>query len=55
MRVTLYILNCNYEQYLSEAIESALAQDYQDIELVIIDDGSKDNSQNVINHYVQQY
>jgi glycosyltransferase involved in cell wall biosynthesis len=32
------------ERFLSEAIESVLAQDYRDYELILVDDGSKDAS-----------
>lgn len=38
----------NGEKFLSEAIESVLAQTFSDFELIIINDGSKDNSLNII-------
>lgn len=34
----------NHESYVQECIESVLSQDYENIELIIIDDGSTDNS-----------
>ncbi|MCI1888897.1 MAG: glycosyltransferase [Bifidobacterium crudilactis] len=34
----------NVEQYLEECIESVITQDYEDIELLLIDDGSTDGS-----------
>lgn len=49
--VSVLIVNYNYERYLPEAIESALAQTYQKLEIVICDDGSKDNSRDVISRY----
>lgn len=49
--VTILIDNYNYEQYLSLAIDSALGQTYQPIEVVVVDDGSKDNSRAVIESY----
>lgn len=41
----------NGEQYLVEAIESILAQTFADFELIIIDDGSTDNSLAILKHY----
>ena len=43
----------NGEQYLAEAIESILSQTFSDFELIIIDDGSTDNSLRVLQHYQQ--
>lgn len=54
-RVTVVIASYNYEQYIGEAIESVLAQTYNDWELVIVDDASPDNSANIIRQYQQQY
>jgi spore coat polysaccharide biosynthesis protein SpsF (cytidylyltransferase family)/sialic acid synthase SpsE/glycosyltransferase involved in cell wall biosynthesis len=50
-KVTVYITNYNYGQYLDAAIQSVLNQTLKDIELIIIDDGSKDNSISVIEKY----
>jgi len=41
----------NAESYVGKTIESILSQDFQDWELIIINDGSKDNSDAVINKY----
>lgn len=41
----------NRERYLSQAIESVLNQTYGDFELIIVDDGSTDNSQAIIKEY----
>jgi glycosyltransferase involved in cell wall biosynthesis len=42
--VSVVVPNFNYGQYLSACIETVLAQTYSDFELLIMDDGSKDNS-----------
>lgn len=41
----------NAEKYLVEAIQSILAQTYKDFEFIIINDGSTDNSLNIIDKY----
>lgn len=49
--VTVLITNYNYASYLGMAIDSALNQTYQNVEVIVIDDGSTDTSQEVIKHY----
>jgi glycosyltransferase involved in cell wall biosynthesis len=48
IKATVIINNFNYGRYLSEAIGSALAQTYPDTEVVVVDDGSTDDSRTVI-------
>lgn len=42
--VSVIIPAYNHEQYVKDTIQSILIQDYPDIELIIIDDGSKDGT-----------
>ena len=44
----------NHEKYVARAIESILAQTHKNFELIIIDDGSVDNSAKVAQHYIKQ-
>lgn len=44
----------NSEIYLSECIESILSQTYRDIEIILVEDGSKDNSLAVCRRYSAQ-
>jgi len=46
------VMSCFNEQlFISRAIESILNQSFKDFEFIIIDDGSKDKSLEIINHY----
>ncbi|MEX2499002.1 MAG: glycosyltransferase family A protein [Wenzhouxiangellaceae bacterium] len=46
--LTVAIPNYNYGSYIKRAIESVFAQDYADIELIVVDDGSSDDSVQVV-------
>ena len=49
--VSIVINNYNYAQFLGSAIESALNQDYEHSEVIVVDDGSQDDSVDVIAGY----
>jgi glycosyltransferase involved in cell wall biosynthesis len=49
--VSIVVLCHNYARFLPEAIESALAQDYPEVEVIVIDDGSTDDSLEVASRY----
>jgi glycosyltransferase involved in cell wall biosynthesis len=51
MLVSIAINNYNYGQFVREAIESALNQDYANCEVITVDDGSTDNSREIIEEY----
>ena len=42
--VTVYLVNHNYGKFLKQSVESVLKQNYKNYELIIIDDGSTDDS-----------
>jgi glycosyltransferase involved in cell wall biosynthesis len=45
---TIVIINYNYGAYLRAAIESALSQTYSPIEVIVVDDGSTDDSPRIL-------
>lgn len=51
-KISIIIPVWNGEKYLAEAIESALAQDYPNKEILVINDGSSDSTQSVIDRFL---
>lgn len=49
--ISAVITNYNYGRYLDQAIESVLAQTYAPVEIVVVDDGSTDDSEAVVHQY----
>lgn len=45
----------NAEKHLEEAIQSILSQKYPEVEIILVNDGSEDNSAEIINKYVQNH
>lgn len=51
MRVSVLINNYNYGRYLAACIDSALSQEDVDHEVIVVDDGSTDQSRDIISTY----
>ena len=49
--VSIVVINYNYERFLHSAVDSALAQTYPNVEVIVVDDGSIDRSRDVIESY----
>ena len=53
--VSVLITAYNREKLIVEALESVLKCTYKNIEIIIVDDGSTDNSFSIINQYAERY
>jgi glycosyltransferase involved in cell wall biosynthesis len=49
--VSIIIRNFNYGCFLRDALDSALAQNYPEVEVIVVDDGSTDNSREILFEY----
>ena len=53
--VSVLITAYNREEFIAEAIESVLASDYQNFELIVVDDHSHDNTLNIAKRYENKF
>ena len=51
VKISVVIPNYNHSRFLSKRIESVLKQTFQDFELILLDDGSTDNSRSILSGY----
>lgn len=52
--VSIIVPSYNYEKFIVEALDSISLQTYPNLELVIVDDMSKDSSVKLISQYISQ-
>lgn len=50
-RVSLITAVYNKEKYIAQSLEASLSMKYHDLEIIVVNDGSTDNSLNIINEY----
>ena len=46
--ISILICCYNSEKYISDTLDSVLIQKYSNYEIIIVDDGSEDNTKNII-------
>ena len=52
--ISIIVTSYNYAEYIGVALDSLLAQTYDNFEVIVVDDGSKDNSVDIIQKYVRE-
>ena len=55
MKVSVIVPVYNVEPYLDKCLTSLVKQTLQEIEIIIVNDGSKDNSEKIIEKYLKKY
>ncbi len=55
MKFSIIICCFNSQEYISDTISSVLNQNFKNFEVIIIDDGSTDNTKNIIESFVKKY
>lgn len=53
MKLSVIIPVYNTEKYIEKCLDSIASQTLKDLEIIIVNDGSKDNSDNVINQWIE--
>lgn len=54
-KVSIIVPVYNVENYLAKCLDSLINQTHQNIEILVVNDGSKDNSEQIIQDYAQKY
>ena len=54
-KVSLIVPVYNVENYLRKCLDSLVNQTFKDIEIIVVNDGTKDNSQKIIDEYCEKY
>jgi glycosyltransferase involved in cell wall biosynthesis len=52
--ISIVVVSYNYERYLRDALRSALGQNYENVEVIVVDDGSTDGSRAIIEEFRAQ-
>lgn len=53
-QISIVVPVYNGEKYIAKCIESLLCQTLRDIEVIVVNDGSKDNTINIVNQFAKE-
>ena len=55
IKVSVIVPVYNVEKFIGKCLDSLVNQTLKDIEIIVVNDGTKDNSQEIIDKYVKKY
>ena len=55
MLISFVIPVYNVEKYLNECVDSVITQNFRDLEIILVDDGSPDGSGQICDQYAEKY
>ena len=54
-KISIVVPVYNAERYIAKCIDSLLNQTYKNIEIILVNDGSNDSSEEIIETYIKKY
>ena len=54
-KLSIIVPTYNRERYLQKCLDSIVTQDYPNLEIIVTDDNSTDNTEQVVKHYIKKY